>query len=455
MSADLEASPSTVGEGGARLWLYPDRRGGVFANRRKTIAIALITFYLIAPYLTVGGEPFVRFNVLAARVSLFGYSFRYTDASFVFFAFALLALTLFFVTAVRGRIWCGYACPQTVFIDWVIRPIEELVEGNALQRRKRDQGPWNVDKFVRKFIKQTLFLIISAVVANTFLAYFIPPSTLLHWMTQLPSEHPVAFTLMFLVLIAFYFDLGWFREQFCCFLCPYARFQSVLTDWFTPVVGYDAKRGEPRGKTSESGACIDCKLCVRVCPTGIDIRRGLQLECIACERCMDACDSVMEHLDRPKGLIRIASQAEFAGEPAQASSPWRRPRVLIYAALITVVLASFTIALINRHDVSLTLVRQPGQSFSRIDAGRVSNIFQVHVENNRGEAVPLKFDLIEPAGGEIICGICQQQLAAYGSQRVNLVVVFPAVGGEGRPTQNAKIRFPATGQTLETPLISP
>lgn len=443
----MSSKPSTIGKEGHRLWLYPDRRNGERSRRRRNIAIALIAFYMIAPYVSVGSEPFLRFNVLESRISVIGYSFRYTDASFAFFIFAILALILFLVTSVRGRIWCGYACPQTVFIDWVIRPIEQLIEGDHLQRRKRDQGAKNLGYWTRKITKQAVFLLLSAVVANTFLAYFIPPATLWQWMQLVPSEHPTAFVLMSLVLVAFYFDLGWFREQFCCFLCPYARFQSILVDRFTPTVAYDTKRGEPRGKKSESGDCIDCGLCVRVCPTGIDIRKGLQLECIACERCMDACDSIMTNIKKPTGLIRLASEAELSGEKS-STIRWRS---LIYVGLLLVVGGGFFVALMKRSDVSLTIVRSPGQSFVRTDDGRIMNHFEVNVENNRAASVALGFEVLEPVGATLICGMCKHTLAPFKSQRINLVVLFPGDGHYKR----AKIRFIETGREHELPLLSP
>jgi cytochrome c oxidase accessory protein FixG len=446
---DPLAAPSTVTNDGNRIWLYPERRSGVRSSRRKWLAILLIVFYLAVPYLTIGGEPFFRIDVLASRVSLLGSSFHYTDTALVFFVFAALGLTLFAITAVRGRIWCGYACPQTVFIDWVIRPIEEWIEGGAQARRRLDALPWGPKKAVLKLLKHSAFLIVAAIVANTFIAYFIPPATLVHWITSSPSEHPRAFFFMSLVMGLFFFDLGWFREQFCCFLCPYARFQSVLVDWFTPVVGYDSKRGEPRGKAPQSGDCIDCVLCVRVCPTGIDIRRGLQLECIACERCIDACDSIMSHLKRPQGLIRIASQAELAGDKVRG---WFRPRVLIYFGLVAIVVSGLAAALAFRHDVGLTLVRAPGQAFTRLGDGRVSNIFQVHVENNRGEPISLHFEVVSPSGAQIICGGCEQSLPAYESQRLNLVVVFDPNSANKVPLQ---LRFPATGEQLQAALLHP
>ena len=451
---DTRARPSTVGEGGRRLWLYPDRRPGLFANRRRWVAFGLMAFYLGAPYLSFGGIPLLRFDVLDGRASIFGMTFRNDDGAFAVFALLGLALSLFLFTAVRGRIWCGYACPQTVFIDWVIRPIEEWLEGNAAHRRAvdskaRETGsmPWSVR--ARKIVKQVIFMAIAAVVANTFLAYFVPPASLLHWMTTSPADHPVAFGIMAFVLAAFYFDLAWFREQFCAFLCPYARFQAVMIDKHTPTVSYDSKRGEPRGKGASKGDCIDCKLCVRVCPTGIDIRNGLQLECITCERCVDACDSIMVNLERPKGLIRVASQVELEG----GKTRFWRARVVVYGAALTAVIAAFTIAFAQKAHVHLTMIRAPGAAFSQLPNGLISNIFTVRIANNRPRRAAMGLQLIAPVDAKLICGQCTQDLGAFAEERVNVIVIFepklmPADG-------EVRILHPSTGEEIHAPLLHP
>ena len=245
---------------------------------------------------------------------------------------------------------------------------------------------------------------------------------ILTWMTSPPSEHPWAFSTMTLVTLAFYFDLAWFREQFCSFLCPYARFQSVIMDRNTPVVAYDHARGEPRGKHAK-GSCIDCGLCQRVCPTGIDIRNGLQLECINCNRCSDACDMIMTSLKRPKGLIRSASLSDLDGGVAVAI--WQRPRLLLYGALMVL---AFTIPSLYlgwlRSDMELNFSRQPGVAFSRLPDGRVANLFNMRSVNNSDAPMRLAFD-IEPKGVEVICGSCGSPVPAHKSATHSLVVVIP------------------------------
>lgn len=455
-TGDPLAAPATVTQEGKRIWLYPERRSGKSAQARLSLAIVLIGFYLVAPYVTVAGEPMLRLDVLAGRASILGHSFRYTDGALVFFVLALLALALFLVTALRGRVWCGWACPQTVFIDWVVRPLEELIEGDSHARRRRDLEPWTWNRFWRKTAKTALIFLLAVVVANTFLAYFIPYRTLLHWITSSPAEHPVAFTLMSLVGVLFFFDLAWFREQFCVFLCPYARFQSILVDWFSPVVGYDTKRGEPRGKPPGKGDCIDCGLCVRVCPTGIDIRRGLQLECIACERCVDACDSIMDQIDKPHGLIRVASQAELSGDTRKR---FLRPRVVLYTSFLVILLSGFVFVLSRRTGVSLSLVRAPGQAFTRLAVDgateKFSNIFQVFVENNSPTDVPLAFNIVAPTGAQLVCGGCQENLPAFESRRLNLVIVFALTQARSGERLPLLVDFPATGQRLESVLLHP
>ena len=286
---------------GRRRWLYPDRRPGLYATRRKFTAFILIGLYLVGPWLSWNGNPLLRLDVFEKKAYLFGYVLRVNEAGILAPFFATMALVLLLATSVKGRIWCSYACPQTVFVEWLIRPIEEWVEGSAHHRRRIDAGPRTFIIYFKKAVKHLLFLIIAAIVANTFVSFFVGPDRVVHWMTAPPTEHPIPFLAMMSVMLGFYADLAWFREQFCAFLCPYARFQSVMLDSATPTVAYDAKRGDPRGRGESKGDCIDCGLCVRVCPTGIDIRQGLQLECITCARCIDACHMVMPNLERKPG----------------------------------------------------------------------------------------------------------------------------------------------------------
>ncbi len=345
-------------------------------------------------------RPLLRFDVDQSTVFAFGGVFRFSEANFLFFVFAVLAVILFFATSIWGRIWCGYACPQTVFVEWVIRPIEEWLEGPAHQRRHQDNlATWPVSLWGRKVVKHGFFLIVCFVISNTLLCYFYPPETILHWMTRPPAEHPSAFAFMMVVSGLIYFDLSWFREQFCSFLCPYARFQSIMVDQETPIVTYLKSRGEPRGRKAGGGDCIDCGLCVRVCPTGIDIRNGMQLECIQCMRCADACDSIMTNISKPKGLIACVSEASISG--AVRRSLRQRPRLYVYMGVLAALVSGLAYRLETRPNLSLNLVRQPGTAYTLLEDGRLANLFTMRTVNNTNHEMPLNFSVEDPPGRKL------------------------------------------------------
>jgi cytochrome c oxidase accessory protein FixG len=443
-------APGTIGAAGKRRWLYPDRRTGPRGNRRKLTAICLILFYFVAPWINIGDRPLLRLDVQGQFASIFGFILKMNEYNLVFFFVASLGLLLFLVTSIRGRIWCGYACPQTVFVEWVIRPIEEWIEGPALKRRKRDSEPMDFQLFIRKAFKQVIFFAVGCLVANSFLGFFVDPRLIIHWIASPPTQHPTAFAFVLFLSGAMYFDLGWFREQFCSFLCPYARFQSVLLDNSSPTVAYDAKRGDPRGKKAGSGDCIDCGLCVRVCPTGIDIRDGLQLECIQCERCVDACDSIMENLKRPKGLILIASQADLAG--AVTIPFYRRPRVLLYSFLIIFLTATGAFKMLSRETVAMTFLRQPGSAFARMDDGRISNIFSLRAVNHANKAESINLTIVNNLPGiQIICPGCTDLVEPLGDRVSPVIVIF----SDSYRANSVAVKAANSETVYDLPLIRP
>ncbi len=435
----------TVDQAGRRRWLYPDRRKGRLSRIRGSLAGVLILVYLIAPFVKIQGLPLIRFDVLQGIIYVMGQSFRFADGSYFVFVILSGALTLGFVTSVWGRVWCGYACPQTVFVEWIIRPIEELIEGPALHRKRMDEGPKTPSLIAKKIVKYLLFLLVIWMISNAFLAYFIEPKQLMHWISSSPEQHPVAFGVMGLTFAALFFDLVWFREQFCSFLCPYARFQAVMISVATPTVAYDSKRGEPRGRAEGAGDCIDCQLCVRVCPTGIDIRHGLQLECIQCGRCSDACDGIMSNLKRPKGLIRTSSQAALEGRKVQRFR--LRPAIYLVLLLITIGFVSYSVG--TRTALKVTILRQASTTFTHIDEQRLGNYFSMRIVNQSTEPHALK--LTTEDGVTIICSLCDRKVEPNEEVKGNLVVIFP----QHYPHDKVRLLQEKDEPVIELPLLKP
>ncbi len=416
--SDLLRAP-TIEASGRRRWIYPDRRPGRLVSIRRRLAVVLMAVYLIVPFSTFQGRPLLRFDVLDSKIFFLSYVFPFHDASYFVYVFIFLALLLFFVTSLYGRLWCGYACPQTVFVEWLIRPIEELIEGNSRKRYLRDRGPLTFDKVWRKTAKYLIYMVAIIIISNAFLGFFVDPKVLMHWMGSPPAEHPWAFGFMLLLSGTLFLDLVWFREQFCSFLCPYARFQSVMIDNNTPTIAYDFNRGEQRGRKKESGDCIDCQHCVRVCPTGIDIRNGLQLECIQCGRCADACDRIMANLKRKPGLIRTASVHEME----KSSIKHIRIRPILYLAGLILILAIVGIKVSLRRQLNYTFIRQPGTTYTHLDEGHFANYYQIRVNNQTSQTHQVSITASD--GTKLLCSICGQNIAGFEDLNGNLVIIVP------------------------------
>ncbi|MBK8177675.1 MAG: cytochrome c oxidase accessory protein CcoG [Planctomycetes bacterium] len=383
---DLETVYS-INADGSRNMLQPADVRGRWHKRRNWIFLALIAFYVIVPWLRMDGAPLLRFDVPNRTAYIVGHTFTRDDFFLVFFLLTGFGFALFAVTSLLGRVWCGYACPQTVFLEGVYRRIEIGVEGDHHPRAKRNKGPWNFDKLWRKSLKQLLFLALTLAITHTLLAYFLPVEELLPALLAGPSTHWVAFAWTMALSAVIYFDFAWFREQFCVILCPYGRLQSALIDDDSVVIGYDEKRGEPRGpKGRAEGACIDCGSCVNVCPTGIDIRNGLQLECIGCTNCVDACDSIMRQIGRPEGLIRYDSLRGFQG----GKHRWLRPRVFLYVGLALLGLTVFLFTASGRSSFEAAPLRARGMPYTLEDQ-RIQNLYSIHVQNKGVE--PRRFAL--------------------------------------------------------------
>ncbi len=381
---------TTIRSDGSRPFQFPSDAPGRFNTARIWVSVVLITIYIILPWVKIGGFPAVFLDVAQRRFHLFGFTLAAQDMWLMFFLITGLGFTLFFVTSMLGRIWCGWACPHSVFLDQVYRRIERWIDGDALARRKLDAALWDGNKIARRLLKHSLYLLVSAAIAHFFLAYFISLPELWRVMHASPLENWSMFAFMMIATGILYFNFAWFREQLCIVICPYGRLQSVLIDDNTMVIGYDKNRGEPRGKLGTTGAgdCVDCNRCVQVCPTGIDIRQGLQLECIGCSACIDACDDVMAKTKRPQGLIRYDSMAQLAG----GKTRWLRPRTVIYGVLlcigITVTLLNFSLV----KPANFAVTRMVGTPYV-VEPDQLRNLFMVRLVNKQSEPAKLRVEL--------------------------------------------------------------
>ncbi len=412
---DLD-SVTTIRSDGSRFFLHPSDVRGRFTRLRRLAALGLIALYALLPWIKIGGYPAIFLDVADRRFHLFGWTLAAQDLWLLFFLITGLGFTLFFLTALLGRVWCGWACPQTVFLDHFFRRVERWLEGEALHRRKLDAAPWSAGKLLRRGAKHLIFLFLAAAIAHLFLSYFVSLPALWSMMQAAPGAHWSAFLFIAAATGILYFNFAWFREQLCIVICPYGRLQSALIDEHSLVIGYDSRRGEPRGRlgTRGTGDCVACNRCVQVCPTGIDIRQGLQIECIGCAACIDACNEVMHKLHRPAGLVRYASQAAFAGRTTR----WLRSRTIIYSVLLAAGASMAAWALSTVKPASLSVTRLTGAPYF-VDAGSVRNEFFVRLVNK--QSVPMQLSVYVFAPTDV------EQIGLTGP------VTVPALGEEIRP----------------------
>lgn len=386
---------SMIDNMGRRVHIIPAEVRGYFRNLRNVTQAILVVLLLILPWIKINGAPAILLDISNRHFALFGYEFWAHDAPMIFFILAISAVSLVLITAIWGRAWCGWACPQTVFLDGVFRRIEYWTEGSHLKRRELARAPLSLSKFLKKSAKWFLFILSTLVVTHSFLAYFVGADNVLGMMTQSPYENWGSFVFVFVLSGIFLFNFVWFREQFCIIMCPYGRLQSVLYDKHTITVQYDEKRGEPRRSKetpqSQQGDCVSCSRCVQVCPTGIDIRDGIQMECIACTACIDACDEIMDKVQKPRGLIRYM--------PSVSKLDYKlwRPRVIAYLSVLLVLILSFVFVLSQRTDLHLQVLRSSDVPyFEKIDQDIhfVVNSYRLHIKNQSGRALELNVQII-------------------------------------------------------------
>ena len=378
----------TMTEDGKRAWVYPKKPSGKFYNYRKIVSYSLLVFLLVSPFIKINGNQFLLFNILERRFNVFGLPFWPQDFYLVVMAMLIGVVFITLFTVSFGRVFCGWICPQTIFMEMVFRRIEYWIEGDRNKQRKLDRQEWNAEKIRKKGLKWFIFLIISFVIANVFLAYLIGSDKLLRYITDNPLDHLGTLFPLIIFTAVFYFVFAWFREQVCIIACPYGRLQSVLLDNKSIVVAYDHKRGEAENGRKKfrknedrqalgHGDCIDCLQCVNVCPTGIDIRNGTQLECVNCTACIDECDHIMESINLPKGLIRFASEDEI-----EKKSKFKlTARMKGYIAVLTILTGIFIGLLFLRNDVEANVLRLPGQLYEHKEGNIISNVFTYKLVN--------------------------------------------------------------------------
>ena len=419
---------SSLGADGKRNFVYPADVAGRFATARKIVFAALIAFYVALPWVVIGGHPAVFLDVDRREFYLFGGVFNAQDIWMTVFLLTGGAFGLVVLTAVAGRVWCGWACPQTVFLDGVYRRIERLVEGPREKRMRRSGAPWTWDKAWRKAVLHAIWVGLSLALAHVFLAYFVSIPKVFALVQHRPGEHVEVFIAVMALAGVLYFNFAWFREQFCVVLCPYGRMQSVLLDSDSLIVGYDVERGEPRGKAKEAGKgdCVDCHRCVVVCPTGIDIRNGLQMDCIGCTACIDACDDVMERLERPRGLVRYDSQNGLSGKPKRLA----RPRMFVYAALGLAGLAAGSFALRQRHEFEANILRVQGPPYV-LDGEVVRDALHIHVVNKRSATTTFEVEPVPAPNAAFLVPLRTVVLAPLGSVDVPIFVTMPRAAYRG------------------------
>lgn len=441
-------SLATITEEGKRKWIFPRKLSGKFYNARTVVSILLLTFLFGAPFIKINGHPFIILNFLERKFIIFGIPFGPHD--FHLFGLAMIAVfvSLFLFTVVYGRIFCGWICPQTIFMEMLFRKIEYWIEGDSSQQRALKNSPWTKRKFLKKSLKNSLFFLISFIIANTFLSYIIGIDSLLKIISDPLTAHVGGLIAITIFSFVFYLVFSYFREQACTIVCPYGRLQGVMLDRNSIVIAYDFTRGEPRGKLKKGveqniGDCIDCRLCVDICPTGIDIRNGTQLECINCTACIDACDSVMAKINRPKKLIKYASLKEIESGIRKIFSA----RAIGYTIVLILLLSLISVLLFTRTQVELSILRTPGLLYQEQPGNKVSNLYDLQIINKTFDSFPVEISLRNIRGEIKIIG-SDLQIGSQEVEEAKFLIILPE---ESIKQLNTPVEIAVTsqGRTLD------
>ena len=419
---------ASVAPDGRRRWIYARQPSGRLYRARTIVSAGLLAFLVGAPFVRIGGQPAVLLNVLERRFVVFGVAFWPQDFALV----VLLALTLLvglaLSTTAIGRVWCGWLCPQTVFMEMVFRRLEYLIEGSAEQQLRRNRGAWTFDRIWRTGVKHAVFFALSFAIANLFLSYIVGVDELRRIVTDPPNAHLQGLVAITLFSLVFYAVFARFREQACVLACPYGRVMSSLVDHRTITVTYDSVRGEPRGRLSRQaeasgarGDCVDCHHCVTVCPTGIDIRNGIQLECVNCTACVDACNDVMRRIGRPEGLIRLTSHAALRGRGPR----WISPRVAAYAAVWLALATTAAVLIARRPAVDALVLRQAGTLFAPLADGAIVNFYTVQVFNRSAREQRFEIVATAPHGARVTPLGPLSRVSAHALLDTRLLVTVP------------------------------
>ncbi|MCL2011412.1 MAG: cytochrome c oxidase accessory protein CcoG [Cystobacterineae bacterium] len=418
---------SSMRPDGSRIMIRTADVKGRYIFWRRVVFALLIGFYFAAPLIKINGNPAVFLDVAQRRFFLFGKTFNAQDFWIVLLFALTFVFSLLLITAWRGRVWCGWTCPQVVFLEALFRPVERWVDGSREQCLKAAAQPRSVGKVFKFIIKQTLFLLLAALIAHASVAFFVSVPVYIEMIREGPAAHLSPFLWTVALTLLFFFNFSWFREQFCVVLCPYGRMQSVLHDQDSVVISYDYSRGEPRGKLAKpkpgeeapkQGDCIDCKRCIYVCPTGIDIRSGLQMECLACAQCIDACDEVMQKLKKPKGLIRQASQQELT----VGKRRFFRPRIVIYAVAFLIAFSALGFSLARRQSFEVQVSRPPGLAPWIAEGSKIYNQYKLHLVSKQPEKTLYKVEASFLEGADIIVGPPQAEVEPFSDIHIHIRV---------------------------------